>query len=75
MILIQGTLVTGVSVGCDNTCFPLVAFLLDNAVSDLSNPDCLDFHVGWNKNPQKDRSVSFIILGPLCEGPLFVYRF
>ena len=46
---------------------PVVAFLLDNPVSDLSNPDCLDFHVDWNKNPKKDRSVSFVILRPYTK--------
>ena len=46
----------------------MVAFLLDNPVSDLSNPDCLDFHVRWNKNLKKDRPVSFIILDPSAKG-------
>ena len=31
----------------------LVAFLLANPVSDLVNPDCLVFHVSWNKNLKK----------------------
>ena len=30
----------------------LVAFLLDNPVSDLFNPDCLGFYGSWNKNPK-----------------------
>ena len=37
----------------------LVAFLLDHPVSDLGNPDCLDFQVSWNKNPKNDKSVLF----------------
>ena len=28
----------------------LVAFLLAKPLSDLDNPDCLDFPVSWNKN-------------------------
>lgn len=35
----------------------LVAFLFANLVSDLVNPDRLDFHVSWNKNLKKKGSI------------------
>ena len=31
-----------------------VAFLLSNPVSDLVNPDCLNFHFSWNENLKRD---------------------
>ena len=31
----------------------LVAFLLPNPVSELVNPDCLDFRLSWNENLKK----------------------
>ena len=39
-----------------------VAFLF--IVSDLGNPDCLDFYVSWNKYWKNDQSVLFLIHPP-----------
>ena len=47
-----------------------VAFLLDNPVLDVGNPDCLDIHVSWNKNPKNDRSVPF---HDHPQAPLFLF--
>ena len=44
----------------------VVTFLLHNSVSDLGNPDCLDFYVSWNKNLEKDQSVSVPSAKGLC---------
>ena len=49
-----------------------VGFLLDNPVTVLDNPDCLDFYASWNKNKKKDQNVPFIIPRPFCEFSLFV---
>ena len=37
---------------CKRTYNIQIAFLLDNPVLDLGNPACLNFLVGWNKNPK-----------------------
>ena len=43
----------------------LLASLLDDPVSDLGNPDCLDSQVSWNKNPKNDN--------PFCSKGLCLF--
>ena len=51
---------------CKRTYNIQIAFLLDNPVLDLGNPACLNFHVGWNKNP-KTRPIRSV---HLSQAPL-----